>query len=50
MRIEDDYALTASGLEWLSTGVPREITEVESLMRQRVPELPGGGGCERLRT
>ena len=50
VRIEDDYALTASGLEWLSTGVPREITEVETLMRQRVPDLPGGGGCERLRT
>ncbi len=50
VRIEDDYALTASGLEWLSTGAPREIAEVEALMRQRVPELPGGGGCERLRT
>ena len=50
VRIEDDYALTDSGLEWLSTGVPREISEVEALMRQRVPDLPGGGGCERLRT
>ncbi len=50
VRIEDDYALTDSGLEWLSTGVPREIGEVEALMRQRVPDLPGGGGCERLRT
>jgi Xaa-Pro aminopeptidase len=50
VRIEDDYALTNSGLEWLSTGVPREMGEVEALMRQRVPELPGGGGCERLRT
>ena len=50
VRIEDDYALTASGLEWLSTGVPREIPEVEGMMRQRVPDLPGGGGCERLRT
>jgi Xaa-Pro aminopeptidase len=50
VRIEDDYALTASGLEWLSTGVPREIAEVEAMMRQRVPDLPGGGGCERLRT
>jgi len=50
VRIEDDYALTGSGLEWLSTGAPREIAEVEALMRQRVPDLPGGGGCERLRT
>ena len=50
VRIEDDYALTDSGLEWLSTGAPREIGEVEALMRERVPDLPGGGGCERLRT
>jgi len=50
VRIEDDYALTGSGLEWLSTGAPREIADVEALMRQRVPDLPGGGGCERLRT
>lgn len=50
VRIEDDYALTASGLEWLSTGAPREIAEIEALMRQPVPDLPGGGGCERLRS
>jgi Xaa-Pro aminopeptidase len=50
VRIEDDYALTASGLEWLSTGAPREIAEVEAQMRERAPHLPGGGGCERLRT
>jgi len=50
VRIEDDYALSDSGLEWLSTGVPREVAEIEALMRQRVPDLPGGGGCERLRT
>ena len=50
VRIEDDYALTESGLEWMSDGVPREITEIESLMRQREPELPGGGTCGRPRT
>ena len=33
VRIEDDYALTDAGLEWLSSGAPREIPEIESLMR-----------------
>jgi Xaa-Pro aminopeptidase len=50
VRIEDDYALTDTGLEWLSAGVPREIPEVEALMRQREPELAGGGSCGRPRT
>ena len=50
VRIEDDYALTNSGLEWLSSGAPREIVEIEALMRQREPELPGGGTCGRPRT
>jgi Xaa-Pro aminopeptidase len=50
VRIEDDYALTDTGLEWLSSGAPREINEVEALMRQREPELPGGGTCGRPRT
>jgi Xaa-Pro aminopeptidase len=50
VRIEDDYALTAGGLEWLSKGVPREISEVESLMREGEPELAGGGACGRPRT
>ncbi len=50
IRIEDVYALTDTGLEWLSDGVPREIAEIEALMRQREPELPGGGRCGRLRT
>jgi Xaa-Pro aminopeptidase len=50
VRIEDDYALTNSGLELLSGGVPREIAEIEALMRQREPELPGGGTCGRPRT
>lgn len=50
VRIEDDYALTATGLEWLSDGVPREIPEIEALMRQREPELAGGGSCGRPST
>ena len=50
VRIEDDYALTESGLEWLSSGVPREIPQIEALMRQREPELAGGGTCGRPRT
>ena len=47
VRIEDDYALTETGLERLSAGVPREIPEIEALMRQREPELAGGGSCGR---
>ena len=50
VRIEDDYALTEKGLEWLSSGVPREVPEIEALMRQREPELPGGGKCGRQAT
>jgi Xaa-Pro aminopeptidase len=34
VRIEDDYVLTEQGLEWVSR-VPREIDEIERLMRQR---------------
>ena len=45
IKIEDNYALTDSGLEWLSKGVPREIEEIESLMREWSGELPGGGSC-----
>jgi Xaa-Pro aminopeptidase len=50
VRIEDDYALTDTGVEWLSAGVPREIGEIEALMRQREPELAGGGHCAHPRT
>jgi Xaa-Pro aminopeptidase len=50
VRIEDVYALTDRGLEWLSDGSPREIGEIEALMRQREPELAGGGSCGRPRT
>ncbi|HEX6104622.1 MAG TPA: aminopeptidase P N-terminal domain-containing protein [Gemmatimonadales bacterium] len=50
VRVEDVYALTRDGLERLSDGVPREIAEIEALMRQREPELPGGGRCGSPRT
>ncbi|MFL5502880.1 MAG: aminopeptidase P N-terminal domain-containing protein [Gemmatimonadaceae bacterium] len=49
VRIEDDYALTESGLERLSAGAPREIDEIEALMREASPDLPGGGKCGRAR-
>jgi Xaa-Pro aminopeptidase len=46
VRIEDNYLVTADAYERLSAGVPREIDEVEALMRQpslgdatRRPEL-----------
>ena len=34
-RIEDSYILTDRGLERMSSGVPREIDEVEALMKRR---------------
>lgn len=33
VRIEDDYIVTDKGLEWISRA-PREITEIEALMRE----------------
>ena len=45
IRIEDDYAITPTGTVWMSKGVPREIDEIEAMMKQRAPELPGGGTC-----
>ena len=45
IRIEDDYLITTSGSEWMSKGVPREIGEIESLMKSASPALPGGGTC-----
>jgi Xaa-Pro aminopeptidase len=34
VRIEDDFIVTAQGLEWLSRGAPREAAEVEALMKE----------------
>ena len=34
IRIEDDYLITSSGVEWLSRA-PREIAEIEAAMRSR---------------
>jgi Xaa-Pro aminopeptidase len=45
VRIEDDYAITPTGVENLSAGAPREISEIEALMAQPRTELPGGGRC-----
>jgi len=45
VRIEDNYAITERGVENLSAGAPREINEIEALMRQPRSELPGGGRC-----
>jgi Xaa-Pro aminopeptidase len=33
IRIEDDYLVTATGVEWLSNGSPRELEEVEAVMK-----------------
>ncbi len=33
VRIEDDYVITADGLEWITSGAPREIDEIEALAR-----------------
>ena len=38
VRIEDDYIITAKGLERTSLA-PREISEVEALMRTRLPRV-----------
>jgi Xaa-Pro aminopeptidase len=34
VRIEDDYLVTERGVEWASCGLPREIAEIEALMRE----------------
>ncbi|HKS05987.1 MAG TPA: aminopeptidase P N-terminal domain-containing protein [Gemmatimonadaceae bacterium] len=38
VRIEDCYFITDKGLERISVGVPREIAEVEALMKRRVAQ------------
>ena len=45
IRIEDDYLITTTGSEWLSKSAPREVDEIEATMKQRAPEMPGGGTC-----
>jgi Xaa-Pro aminopeptidase len=45
IRIEDDYLVTSAGSEWMSKGAPREVDEIEAMMKQRAPEMPGGGTC-----
>jgi Xaa-Pro aminopeptidase len=40
VRIEDNYIVSSSGVERVSSGVPREIAEVEALMRE--PRLDPG--------
>jgi len=39
VRIEDDYVITAEGLEWITQGVPREIAEIEAITKRR-PMVP----------
>lgn len=35
VRIEDDYVITEQGLERITSSAPREIAEIETLMKQR---------------
>jgi Xaa-Pro aminopeptidase len=35
VRIEDDYVVTQSGVERITTGAPREISEIEALAKNR---------------
>ena len=35
VRIEDSYLLTDKGLERISSGAPRDIDEIEALMKKR---------------
>jgi len=40
VRIEDDYLVTDSGVEWLSAGLPRAAEEVEGMRKGK-----GGASC-----
>jgi Xaa-Pro aminopeptidase len=40
VRIEDDYVVTERGLERITAGVPREMSEIEALIRQRGAPVP----------
>ncbi len=40
VRIEDDYVVTERGLERITSGVPREWSEVEALIRRRGAPVP----------
>jgi Xaa-Pro aminopeptidase len=39
VRVEDSYLLTERGLERISSGVPREIGEIEALMKKRAARI-----------
>lgn len=39
VRIEDDYVITDQGLEWITSGAPRELDEIEALAKKR-PAVP----------
>jgi Xaa-Pro aminopeptidase len=45
VRIEDDYAVTESGVEWLSAGLPREPDAVEAAMREGRRAGAAGPAC-----
>ncbi len=49
VRIEDDYIVTAAGVEWASRA-PREIQEIEAAMRDRVHVPRDAGKIEWYRT